>query len=84
MELQITYSNDLEQHTKDIYVEVDKQEDHDIVPYGEGQTNHYYTETQVFVYGDIPEEIKEDIRKTIIKGRKVDDGSTKNWTWWAE
>lgn len=79
-EFEITYYEDLTLPvTKNIVIELIETPDYDYVPFGESMIKNNYVEIEVYIYGDIPEEIKEDIRKRFPK--KQYDSSTSNFYW---
>lgn len=84
MRLKVCYWKDEIDKIADIDVEFDKEVDYDYVPYGESEIKRMNIEYDVFIIGDIPDEIKDDIRKKFHEYRRFYSGFTENWEYEAQ
>lgn len=87
MRLQVTYwdiSCETANKTAEVDVEFERLDDYDFVPYGEGSVKRDTSDYDVFVYGDIPEEIKESIIRQFDENRKFYSGRTKHFEFDSE
>jgi hypothetical protein len=84
MLLTVSYFNELEDVTTDVIVERNVMSDYDFVPYGEGYVKNTYTETEVYIHGDLPQEIIEDMMRKCKEDKRYYSGKTKNWEWEAK
>lgn len=85
MRLQVTYWKAEENEiTTDVDVEFDVTEDVEILPCGEDYHYRKTSEYEVFIYGDIPEEIKDSIKCNFNEDKKFYHGVTPNYEFEAE
>jgi hypothetical protein len=87
MRLQVTFWNkdyNGVDNTREVEVEFVKHSDYDYVPYGERDEKRSYIEFEVFVYGDIPEEIKNDIKDQFNEDKRFFSGTTSLYEYQAE
>lgn len=82
MHLVVTYwekSKESGDKFADVDIEFEKHEDFDFVPYGEGSVKKHYVEYDVYVYGDLPEEIKYAIKSDFAEDKGHYHGETENY-----
>lgn len=82
MRLQVTYW-DVSCETANISSEIDiefvKHEDFDFVPYQETEVERRFVEYDVYIYGDVPEEIKQHIKRNFDEDKNFYHGVTQNF-----
>jgi hypothetical protein len=84
MLLTVSYFNELEDFTQTVVIERNTLHDYDFAPMGESFVKCEYSETEVYVHGDIPQEIKEDMMRKCKEEKRYYSGKTKNWEWEAK